>query len=93
MLQTLEATTTPMARKKPRRKTNDRVAIIVLKDSYEYRHWFMGLTEATLIPASVIVRDALAKWAAERGLPPPPRGAVRLKGRPPRPRKPKGGGE
>jgi hypothetical protein len=59
---------------KPR---DDRVAVIVLKDSREYRDWVVGLTEATLIPTATIVRDALARWAADRGLPPPPSGPNR----------------
>jgi hypothetical protein len=63
----------------PKRKTPDvpddaRVAAIVLKDTPKYRDWLTGLSEATLIPVSTIVRDALSKWAADRGLPPPPSG-------------------
>lgn len=69
-----------MARKKT--QTNGRDTVIVLKDSEEYREWFAGLSEATLIPGATIVRDALAKWAADRGLPPPPSGPIRPKGRP-----------
>jgi len=76
-----------MARKKrSKAKSNGREIVIVLKDSAEYRDWFAGLTQATLIPATTIVRDALAKWAAERGLPPPPSGPIRPKGRPRKPR-------
>jgi hypothetical protein len=56
---------------------DERVAVIVLKDSPEYRDWVVGLTTATLIPTATIVRDALAKWAADRGLPPPPSGPSR----------------
>jgi hypothetical protein len=52
-----------------------RVAAIVLKDTVEYRDWLTGLSEATLIPVTTIVRDALAKWAADKGLPGPPAGA------------------
>jgi hypothetical protein len=64
----------------PKRKTPDapddvRVAAIVLKDTPKYRDWLTGLSDATLIPVSTIVRDALAKWAADRGLPAPPSGA------------------
>lgn len=72
---------TRMARKK-RRRTNGREIVIVLKDSAEYRDWFAGLSAATLIPGAAIVRDALARWAAERGLSAPPGGAFRRKGRP-----------
>jgi hypothetical protein len=54
-----------------------RVAAVVLKDTPEYRDWLTGLSESTLISVATIVRDALAKWAADRNLPPPPEGATR----------------
>src|SRR3954447_4704533 len=54
-----------------------RVAAIVLKDTPEYRDWLTGLSEATLIPVATIVRDALTKWAADRGLPAPPTGPIK----------------
>jgi hypothetical protein len=54
-----------------------RVAVIVLKDTPAYRDWVVSLTEATLIPTATIVRDALSKWAADRGLPAPPSGPSR----------------
>src|SRR5690242_5067357 len=62
---------------RPKRKATGaaddiRVAAVVLKDTVEYRDWLTGLSESTLIPVATIVRDALAKWAAERGLPAPP---------------------
>jgi hypothetical protein len=63
-----------MGRKRKQTNPDDRVAAIVLKDSPAYRDWVTGLSQATLIPAATIVRDALAKWAAERGLPAPPSG-------------------
>jgi hypothetical protein len=70
-----------------------RVAAVVLKDSPEYRDWLAGLAEATLIPVATIVRDALARWAEERGLPPPPgtplRSHRRVGDRAPGPGKPK----
>ncbi len=56
---------------------DERVAVIVLKDTPEYRDWVASLTESTLIPTATIVRDALAKWAADRGLPAPPSGPSR----------------
>jgi hypothetical protein len=69
-----------MARAK--RKVEDepvdrRVAAIVLKDTPEYRDWLTTLSESTLIPVATIVRDALARWARERGLPAPPAGPTR----------------
>jgi hypothetical protein len=63
--------------KTPPKVSDDRVVVIVLKDSPEYREWVAKLTEATLIPTATIVRDALAKWAADRGLPTPPAGPNR----------------
>src|SRR4051812_15936681 len=54
-----------------------RVAAIVLKDTPEYRDWLTGLSQATLIPVTTIVRDALARWAADRGLPGPPTGPIK----------------
>jgi hypothetical protein len=63
-----------MGRKRKPARPDDRVAVIVLKDSAEYRDWVDGLSKATLIPVATIVRDALAKWAVDRGLPRPPSG-------------------
>lgn len=61
---------------RPKRKSapppDERVIVIALKDTPAYRAWFDMLSERTLIPAANVVRDALAKWAADRGLPPPP---------------------
>src|SRR5215210_7860413 len=67
---------------RPKRKADDtfddrRVAAVVLKDTPEYRDWLPGLSEQTLIPVATIVRDALARWAADRGLPGPPSGPTR----------------
>ena len=67
---------------RPKRKAIEapedlRVAAVVLKDTPEYRDWLTGLSETTLIPVATIVRDALAKWAAERGLERPPGSASR----------------
>ena len=60
---------------------DDRVTVIVLKDSEEYRDWVDDLSRATLIPVATIIRDALAKWAADRKLPAPPPSAVRQRRR------------
>jgi hypothetical protein len=57
---------------RPPEGAGPRVVVIVLKDTAEYRDWVVGLSEATLIPTATIVRNALANWAAERGLPAPP---------------------
>jgi hypothetical protein len=67
---------------RPKRKATEapddvRVAAVVLKDTPEYRDWLTGLSSATLIPIATIVRDALARWAADRGFPAPPSGAAR----------------
>jgi hypothetical protein len=86
MLDLVEAPTmepTPKRRKKAAPKgADDRVVVIVLKDSPRYRQWVAKLTEATLIPTATIVRDALAKWAADRRLPAPPAGPSRRVRRP-----------
>lgn len=69
-----------MARPKrgaPQPPEDVRVAAVVLKDTPEYRDWLTMLSQSTLIPVATIVRDALAKWAADRGLPGPPEGATR----------------
>ncbi len=58
--------------KKPTPRLDDREIVIVLKDNRDYRLWFDGLSDATLIAGASIVRDALSKWAAARGLPAPP---------------------
>ena len=55
-------------------RPDDRVTAINLKDTAAYRDWLDGLSRSTLIPMATIVRDALAKWAADRGLPLPPSG-------------------
>lgn len=49
-----------------------RVAAVVLKGSREYRDWLTGMSRTTLIPVAAIVRDALSKWAADKGFSPPP---------------------
>lgn len=74
---------TVMARKKTEvpKVTDDRVVIITLKDTEDYRDWVDGLSRDTLIPVATIVRDALAKWAADRGLPAPPAETVRRRRR------------
>ncbi|MBV8231631.1 MAG: hypothetical protein JO329_16740 [Planctomycetaceae bacterium] len=51
---------------------DERVAVIVLKDTLDYRDWLDEVAEATRLPATTIVRDALHDWAIGRGLRPPP---------------------
>jgi hypothetical protein len=51
---------------------DERVAVVVLKDTPEYREWLNAISRDSLIPVASIVRDALAKWAAQRGYPAPP---------------------
>lgn len=80
-----------MGRKRKPVKPDERVAIVVLKDSVEYREWVDGLSKSTLIPVATIVRDALAKWAADRGLPPPPSGPGSIQPKPDSPKPKKGG--
>lgn len=66
-----------MAKKKAPKPPDNRVVVIVLKDTPLYREWFNALSDATLIDTATMTRDALSKWAAERGLPPPPAGSIR----------------
>jgi hypothetical protein len=67
-----------MAKKKateqptPRVASNIRISVYNLKGSPEYRDWLNEISAITLINSSAIIRDALAKWAKERGCPPPP---------------------
>jgi hypothetical protein len=65
-----------MAKKKapePKEASKDeRVAVIVLKGSHEYREWLNSMSKDTLIPVASIVRDAVAKWATQRGYSSPP---------------------
>lgn len=69
-----------MAKKKPAVKATEpaqgrveRLSVINLKGSPEYRDWLNGLSEKSLISTSVIVRDALAMWAEKRGYEAPPK--------------------
>lgn len=57
---------------KPTRGADERVAVIVLKGTPDYRKWLIDISRDSLIPISAIVRDALAKWAKQRGYPDPP---------------------
>ncbi len=76
-----------MGRKRKPARIDDRVTVMALKDTVEYRSWVDGLSAATLIPAATIVRSAIAAWAAERGLPPPPHGPGSIPDRPAPPKK------
>ncbi len=53
-------------------KKDERVAVIVLKGSPEYREWLTSISKDTLIPVASIVRDAVGKWALLRGYTAPP---------------------
>jgi hypothetical protein len=46
--------------------------VIHLKGSRDYQAWLSALSKTTHIPAAVIVRLALADWAARNGHPIPP---------------------
>jgi hypothetical protein len=50
----------------------ERVAVVVLKGTPEYRDWLNEISKESLIPVASIVRDALSKWAKERGYPKSP---------------------
>jgi hypothetical protein len=53
--------------------SDERVAVIVLKGSPEYREWLSGISKESLIPVASIVRDALQQWAKGRGYSAPPK--------------------
>jgi hypothetical protein len=66
-----------MARKRTEPKASapaadERVAVVVLKGTPEYREWLSGVSRDTLIPIASIVRDAVAKWAVAKGYSAPP---------------------
>jgi hypothetical protein len=48
------------------------VSIATLKGSHEYREWLNSMSKDTLIPVASIVRDAVSKWAVQRGYTAPP---------------------
>ena len=51
----------------------ERLSVLNLKGSPAYRDWLASLSEASLIPVTNIVRDALERWAEGRGYPKPPK--------------------
>jgi hypothetical protein len=64
-----------MAGKKPATKiepSSERLTVFSLKDSPEYRDWLATVSKQTLISTAMIARDAIAKWAIDRGFPQPP---------------------
>jgi hypothetical protein len=50
----------------------ERLSVLNLKGSPEYKNWLALISKQSLIPTTVIVRDALAKWSRDRGYPEPP---------------------
>jgi hypothetical protein len=55
-------------------RSDDRVAVIMLKGRPAYRDWINELAEQARMPASVLIDHALAEKAARLGFrPPPPR--------------------
>ncbi len=50
----------------------ERETIINMKGSSAYAEWLEGLHKATHIPKVQIFRLAVAKWAQDQKLPPPP---------------------
>jgi hypothetical protein len=64
-----------MAKKKTVAKPEpsaERMTVFALKGSPAYRDWLVAISKKTLVPTSVMARDAFAKWASERNLPAPP---------------------
>jgi hypothetical protein len=59
---------------RPKARSDDRVAVIMLKGRPEYRDWINELAERARMPASVLIDHALAEKAERlRFRPPPPR--------------------
>jgi hypothetical protein len=52
--------------------TEERVAILLLRDTAEYAAWLDQIHERTYIPKATIVRVALREWAERHGHPAPP---------------------
>lgn len=50
----------------------ERISVLNLKGSPEYREWLSTISRKSLIPVAAIVRDSVAKWAEARGYPKPP---------------------
>ena len=53
-------------------RVEERVAVIVLKDSAEYRDWLREVATRSYMSVATVVRVALAEFAARHGCPPPP---------------------
>lgn len=51
----------------------ERITIINLKGSEEFRDWLAAMVEKTHIPASTITRLAYQEWAKRNGHPEPPK--------------------
>ncbi len=71
-----ESRVATVAKKKPAKRANraadaeggdERVAVMVLKGSPEYREWLQEVLRDSLIPIASIVRDAISKWPKDRG--------------------------
>jgi hypothetical protein len=59
---------------RPKARSDDRVAVIMLKGRPEYRDWINELAERARMPASVLIDHALAEKAERLQFrPPPPR--------------------
>lgn len=60
-------------REVPKTISAERLTVLSLKGSPEYRDALNELSELSRIPVSTIVRDAIADWAKTRNLPAPPK--------------------
>lgn len=59
--------------KAPAEPSPERLSVLNLKGSPEFRDWLNEASEKTRIPIATIVRDSLGMWAESRGLSKPPR--------------------
>lgn len=57
----------------PNPEPSERVTIVNLKGTVEYRQWLYDFSEATHIPASTLVRLGLIALAKEHGREAPPK--------------------
>jgi hypothetical protein len=55
--------------KKARTTSQQRVVVLVLRGSREYRESVSRISRSTDIPTTRLFRKALAEWAASRGFP------------------------
>jgi len=56
----------------PKRPTNEKAALAVLKGGPDFQAWFKRLQEHTRLPAALILDAALVEYARAKGFDEPP---------------------